>query len=64
MKFKLDPNLPAEAETILARAGHDVVTALAEGLGGHADAKLAAEPLARRLWIVEEHRVRIRPGEQ
>jgi predicted nuclease of predicted toxin-antitoxin system len=120
MKFKLDENLPAEAATILANAGHDVATALAEKLGGHADPQLAAacktedralitldtdfanirrypprkypglvvlrltrqdkphvlavltrllekfenEPLPRHLWIVEEHRVRIRLGDQ
>ena len=120
MKFKLDENLPAEAATLLANAGHDVATALAQKLGGHADPQLAAacktedralitldtdfanirryppreypglvvlrltrqdkrhvlavltrlleklesEPLPHHLWIVEEHRVRIRPGDQ
>jgi len=120
MKFKLDENLPAEAATLLANAGHDVATVLAERLGGHADPELAAacttegralitldtdfgnirryppleysglvvlrlarqdtrnvlsiltrllekfdrEPLPGRLWIVEQHRMRIRPGDQ
>jgi predicted nuclease of predicted toxin-antitoxin system len=120
MKLKLDENLPAEAATVLATAGHDVATVLAEKLGGHADPKLAAackaegralitldtdfanirrypprehsglvvlrltrqdtrhvlavlsrliekfdhELLPGHLWIVEEHRMRIRPGDQ
>jgi len=42
MKFKLDENLPVEAAMVLANAGHDVATALAEKLGGHADPQLAA----------------------
>lgn len=121
MNFKLDENLPAEAATILADAGHDVATVLAEKLGGHADLQLAAacktedralitldtdfanirrfppreypglvvlrlarqdtphvlapflraswrsyraNPCPATSWIVEAHRVRIRPGEQ
>jgi predicted nuclease of predicted toxin-antitoxin system len=43
MKFKLDENLPAEAATVLAEAGHDVSTALGEELGGGADPQVAAQ---------------------
>ncbi|MDC8449708.1 MAG: DUF5615 family PIN-like protein [Nitrospira sp.] len=36
-RFKLDENLPRNAEALLLQAGHDVHTALAEQLGGHPD---------------------------
>jgi predicted nuclease of predicted toxin-antitoxin system len=36
-RFKLDENLPHDAETLLNEAGHDVETVLTEGLGGSSD---------------------------
>jgi predicted nuclease of predicted toxin-antitoxin system len=36
-RFKLDENLPRDAETLLRDAGHDVHTVLAEQLGGNPD---------------------------
>jgi hypothetical protein len=55
MKFKLDENLSADGAKFLAGAGHDAATALQEQL---------AERLSGQLWIVEETRVRIRPGDE
>ena len=37
MKFKLDENLPASAAAILASAGHDADTVIAEHLAGASD---------------------------
>lgn len=115
-RFKTDENLPETAAAILRAAGHDVTTALGEGLGGGVDPTVAAacraegralltldrglgdirayppadhhgiivlrardqaidtvlalirrlvvvletNPLSGTLWIVDEHRVRIR----
>ena len=42
VRFKLDENLPRDAEQLLQAAGHDVQTATAEGLGGAADAPIVA----------------------
>jgi predicted nuclease of predicted toxin-antitoxin system len=39
-RFKLDENLPRDAEALLRSAGHEVDTALEEGLGGSADAQV------------------------
>jgi predicted nuclease of predicted toxin-antitoxin system len=39
-RFKLDENLPRDAEALLREAGHEVETALGEGLGGNADSKI------------------------
>lgn len=39
-RFKLDENLPRDAEALLRDAGHDVQTVLDEGLGGSADPKV------------------------
>jgi len=41
-RFKTDENLPETAATLLRAAGHDVTTALEEGLGGVADPRVAA----------------------
>ena len=116
MKLKIDENFPREVAALFRGAGHDAVTVVDQGLGGHVDAKLAdicrreeralvtldvdfanmqayppadysglvvlrlrrqdkphvlevvasllpvlrAEPLAQRLWIVDEARIRIR----
>jgi predicted nuclease of predicted toxin-antitoxin system len=115
-KLKTDENLPESAAALLRAGGHDVMTALEEGLGGVGDERVAklcrseeralvtldrglgdirtyppadhygivilhpraqgidailalirhllslfdAEPLIGALWIVDEHRVRIR----
>ena len=39
-RFKLDENIPRDAEQLFGGAGHDVETALGEELGGAADRKL------------------------
>ena len=40
VRFKLDENLPRDAEALLRDAGHDVRTVLDERLGGNSDAKV------------------------
>jgi predicted nuclease of predicted toxin-antitoxin system len=37
VRFKLDENMPRDALTLLRAAGHDVESALDEGLGGRPD---------------------------
>jgi predicted nuclease of predicted toxin-antitoxin system len=39
-RFKLDENLPRDAEALLLQAGHDVHTVLAEELGGNPDPRV------------------------
>jgi predicted nuclease of predicted toxin-antitoxin system len=39
-RFKLDENLPRDAEALLQQAGHDVQTVLAEQLGGNPDPRV------------------------
>ncbi len=39
-RFKLDENLPRDAEVLLQQAGHDVHTMLAEQLGGASDPRV------------------------
>ncbi len=39
-RFKLDENLPREAEALLRKAGHDVQTVLDERLGGNPDPRI------------------------
>jgi predicted nuclease of predicted toxin-antitoxin system len=39
-RFKLDENLPRNAEALLQQAGHDVHTVLAEQLGGNPDPRV------------------------
>lgn len=39
-RFKLDENLPRDAEELLRNAGHEVDNALAERLGGSPDAQV------------------------
>jgi hypothetical protein len=41
VQFKTDENLPVSAAALLRSAGHDVTTALDEGLGGMADPQIA-----------------------
>jgi predicted nuclease of predicted toxin-antitoxin system len=40
VRFKLDENLPRNAETLLQQTGHDVHTVLAEQLGGNPDPRV------------------------
>ena len=39
-RFKLDENLPRDAEALLLQAGHDVHTVLTEHLGGNPDPRV------------------------
>ena len=120
MRFKLDENLPGSAAAFLHESGHDVSTALEEGLSGASDSSLLraaeseeralitldvgfgdlrlyppgshsgiivlrprnqsreriveilqrlqnaqqAEPISGQLWIVDEHRIRIRESSE
>jgi predicted nuclease of predicted toxin-antitoxin system len=41
MKFKIDENLPIEVAVALREAGHDAMSVVDQGLGGHADAGVA-----------------------
>ncbi len=40
VRFKLDENLPRDAEVVLRNAGHDVHTVLDEQLGGNPDRRV------------------------
>ena len=40
IRFKLDENLPRNAEVLLRQVGHDVHTVLAEQLGGNPDLRV------------------------
>ncbi len=40
LRFKLDENLPREAEAVFRAAGHDTHSALAEGLAGAPDPRV------------------------
>lgn len=42
VRLKTDENLPESAAALLRAAGHEVTTALEEGLGGVADPRVAA----------------------
>ncbi|MGH9461835.1 MAG: DUF5615 family PIN-like protein [Vicinamibacteria bacterium] len=42
-KLKVDENLPGEVAATLARAGHDVATALEQGMGGAPDRQVAEQ---------------------
>jgi predicted nuclease of predicted toxin-antitoxin system len=42
LKFKVDENLPIEVASLLTEAKHDAVTVADQGVGGVADAELAA----------------------
>lgn len=39
-RFKVDENLPREAAALIREAGHEVQSALGEGLGGRPDAQI------------------------
>jgi hypothetical protein len=47
VKFKLDENLPAAIESLLARSGHDVATVIGERLGGRDDESVSSARGAR-----------------
>jgi len=53
VRFKLDENLPRDAEALLRDAGHDVRTVLDERLGGNSDAKVLDAALID-LWHREK----------
>ena len=48
MRLKLDENQPRAALAMFRAAGHDVETAVDEGLAGHPDADLAAHRIHER----------------
>lgn len=55
MKIKLDENLPRRLQGALAELGHDVDTAVAEGLGGMDDGVVwAATQRAGRFLITQD----------
>jgi predicted nuclease of predicted toxin-antitoxin system len=55
MRIKLDENLPAVLVDDLAALGHDVDTALSEGLGGHEDAEVwAGAQAAGRMLLTQD----------
>ncbi len=74
MKFKFDENLPSDLGALLRADGHDAHSVLDEDLRGAADPSIAkvcqdeqriltllqTEPIAQRLWIVDDNRTRIR----
>jgi predicted nuclease of predicted toxin-antitoxin system len=41
MRLKIDENLPLEVTELLRHAGHDALSVLEQGLGGHADPDVA-----------------------
>ena len=51
-RFKLDENLPREAEALLRNAGHDVHAVLDEGLGGSPDPRVFAAARAEDRILV------------
>jgi predicted nuclease of predicted toxin-antitoxin system len=52
LRFKLDENMPASAASFLRAAGHDVDTALEEGMAGATDGQIyAAAFTAERILL-------------
>jgi predicted nuclease of predicted toxin-antitoxin system len=51
-RFKLDENLPRNAEVLLQQAGHDVHTVLAEQLGGNPDPRVFGASQAEERVLV------------
>ena len=71
LRFKLDENIPGEAAASLRAAGHDVRTVWVLRPATHGIAPVlrmlqqalalaATEQSAKRLWVIEPGRVRIR----
>ena len=55
MKTKLDENLPAGLRPVLEKLGHDVDTAVSEGLAGHGDDDIwAASQQSGRFLITQD----------
>jgi predicted nuclease of predicted toxin-antitoxin system len=52
VRFKLDENLPRDAEVLLRSAGHDVQTVLEERLGGSADPEILDACLTERRILI------------
>ncbi len=52
LRFKLDENLPQRAEQALRGLGHDVETALSEGLAGAEDPRLLSACIAEDRILV------------
>ncbi|MBS0156752.1 MAG: DUF5615 family PIN-like protein [Nitrospira sp.] len=52
IRFKLDENLPRNAEALLQQAGHDVHTVLAEQLGGNPDPRVFSVSQAEERILV------------
>ncbi len=51
-RFKLDENIPRDAEALLRESGHDVDTALSEQLGGQPDAMILEAARRERRVLV------------
>lgn len=51
-RFKLDENLPRDAERLLRQAGHDVHTVVDEQLSGSADTRIFEAALLERRVLV------------
>lgn len=51
-RFKLDENLPRNADVLLQQAGHDVHTVLAEQLGGTSDPRVFDASQAKERVLV------------
>lgn len=52
VRFKLDENLPRDAEVLLRDAGHDVQTVLEENLGESADPEILDACLTERRILI------------
>lgn len=52
MRFKLDENLPREAAKLFAKAGHQAITVIEQGLAGAADEAVYAACLQEKRALV------------
>ena len=52
MKIKLDENIPVSTSQVLMEIGHDVETAIGEGLAGHDDPTVLAAASAEERLLV------------
>ena len=59
MRFKTDENVHPDVAALLREQGHDAATVWDQSLRGATDANLAAS-----LWIVDEHSIRVRGGDE
>jgi predicted nuclease of predicted toxin-antitoxin system len=71
VKFKLDENLSPTLAKYFESSGHEAHSVVPQSLGGQPDERVKAavrrvvallptEKLTGTLWIVEDHRVRVR----